>query len=363
MGKNSKNIEGEFEEVPAGSAATNAAGNQSRSNYTAKPAKRGANPALAPYETLVANTAPHKYAFEKFYAGIFFASIVAIISLWIAIVSPESSELAVWAVYSVLCITCVLLISITSSSVMRGHGIVTIFYFLWLILFAVALTLALIDAMHTHILATYPRSWWEDILALPLGISSILFIVILVALSGITYRIGSMFSTARKLPMTTASIVMLLIGMYAILWPSESAFSPALRNTALLVFGAVTMAQAAFILIYIFKNGSIRFMLTNKRLIVVDRFFSEETRERPFDTITNVTVYQGYFGLKYNFGNITLTLSSGILKGRSTFESQRNVVLLGVQDPYLVKNAISAMSMQKRTFMPRDSAGGQQQRR
>lgn len=296
---------------------------------------------LRPYETLVVNTTPHKLSYYKLYIA-----LVLLVILWssllFVIFSENFSDLYFLMSYMVFVLVIISIIYVYSKYVIMHHTSIKILTYIWLILFSIAFTYTTLLFISAEIERNFPGFWWEQILGLPIALSSIFFALIILLLAGILKNLAMIYAPEHRIPITISSTVMML---FSLLTFFQNIYLQliTLRLHFFIGFAFMTIATTIVIGAYLFYRSGLRFIVTNQRIIIIDQFFETKVSERPYEQIIEITVNQSFLGKKYDFGDITITTVLTTADSDEKLKSQHTII--GIRRPYLVKNALNALSM------------------
>jgi hypothetical protein len=313
---------------------------------------------LQPWETIIFDTTPHSHYFLKLKIAYILTTLLWICLLIIAalgitltttkfvggVETTVINNPILWWLVIVVSLLISGIVYVFTESMLRQHRTMIILSHGWIFLLILILSIVLIQIIQIEVQASYPREWWEEFLGLPFTLASIVFCVIVLLISSILWKIASIAPDIYSFPLQTASLTLIAVSIYGLLFPIQTLSQPLVINTLLLIFCIVIIVYGILLLLFINYRGGMRFVITNRRVFAINTFLGKKTEEYFYERIQEADVHQGVVGKKYDFGDITFIAITTIMSATGPKNVRRKFTIYGTRSPVLVKNAILALS-------------------
>lgn len=304
---------------------------------------------LQPYETLLGNVKMHRIALIKLYVSTSIAIIMIILfifgsGLMLKDIRQDATALLQLEILTLITMCLGVTVYFLSFSFLKKYLALRVFGYLWVIVLSFVVATCAVAALHAEFLRSFPEPWWSEILGSQFKLSSIFFVILLMIMSSILYKISHLVSPEHKLPLVTASITMALVSLITLLPSLEFIYSADTRNKAFLILTGLTIGHAAISVFYLVYGGKMRVLITNQRVIIEETFLTPRYTEQPYDQILKVMYSQSWLGRKYNYGNIVIETGKWAKVEGKTLLLKNTVVLPAVENPLLVKNTLIALA-------------------
>ncbi|MEM4293206.1 MAG: PH domain-containing protein [Thermoplasmata archaeon] len=304
---------------------------------------------LQPYETLIGNVRMHRIALLKLFVATALSILMLILfvfasGLMLKDIRHDAGALLGLEILTLVTLSLGVAVYILSFSFLKKYLALRIFGYIWVIVLSFVVATCAVAALYEEFLRSFPEPWWSEILGSQFKLSSIFFVILLMILSSILYKISHLVNPEHKLPIVTASITMALVSLITLLPSLEFLYSADTRNKAFLVLTGLTIVHASISVFYLAYGGKMRVLITNQRVIVEETFLSQRYTEQPYDQILKVMYSQSWLGKKYNYGNIMIETGRWVKVEGKPLLLKNTVVLPAVENPVLVKNTLLALA-------------------
>lgn len=304
---------------------------------------------LQPYETLIGNVKMHRIALLKLFVatGISIVMIILFVfasGVMLMDITQDINALFLLETITLLTFCLGVAVYILSFSFLKKYLALRIFGYIWVVVLSFVVATCAVAALYAEFLRSFPEPWWSEILGSQFKLSSIFFVILLMILSSILYKISHLVNSEHKLPLVTASITMALVSLITLLPPLEFIYSAHTRHKAFLLLTGLTIAHAAISVFYLAYGGKMRVLITNQRVIIEETFLTKRYTEQPYDQILKVIYSQTWLGKRYNYGTIEIETGRWVkVKGKPLL-LKNTVMLPAVENPLLVKNTLLALA-------------------
>ena len=304
---------------------------------------------LQPYETLLGNIKMHRIAMLKLYIGIILAIIMIVLfvissGVMLRDIRNNYDALLQLEIITILTLCLGVVLYSLSFSFLKKYLGLRIFGYIWVIVLSFVVSICAVAALYEEFLRSFPEPWWSEILGEQFKLSSLFFVIFLLVLSSILYKISHLVAKDYRLPIITASITMGVVSLITLLPKLEFLYSATTRNQAFLLLTALTIVYAALSAFYLAYGGKMHVLITNQRLILSETFLSTKYTEQPYNQILKVSYSQTFLGRKYNYGNLVIETGRWVRVGGKTVMLKNTTVLPAVENPVLVKNTLMALA-------------------
>ncbi len=293
---------------------------------------------MARGEHLLLNTTPHPFYFLKLAISI---GMLMVLLLYFLLVSSYSAPITdAWWWWTLLTISGIVasFAYLGSADLLPHHSYLEGMEHVWALFFAFWWSVTATAVLKAQIELNYPKAFWEEFLGLP-SIAMMMFALILFLMSSMIWRIDRYFSGKRGSPLGTISITLMAAGIAALFPPLWFLFSPTVRNTFFYAIMIITLILWVMLSLFIYYKGGMRFIFTNKRIIVIKRFTGTDINEHPYDSIISVELMQGVFGRYFDYGDLKFRVK----RGKKTVSFTVN----GLRNPALARNMVLILSRKK----------------
>lgn len=300
---------------------------------------------LQPWETLLINSTPHPKHFWNLKLAYALSTFLWVCLFIVSALNISLGETLFWWVLTIVSIMFTASIYVLCESVNLHHRIMAAISYIWIFFLIVALSIIAVLLIQSEVARTYPREWWEDFLGLPFTLSSIIFAIVVLIVSSIVWKVALLVPDNYSFPLYVASTSLILVSVYVLLFPINTLGAPEIRGFLFLLFGIVIIVYGLLLVSYILRRGGFTFIMTTKRIVLVDTFLGKKVQEHFYDKVQEVNVIESLFGKRHNYGDLDIVVSINVRTPRGETTIRRKFTVHGVQDPFLVKNTILALSV------------------
>ncbi|MGC9059657.1 MAG: PH domain-containing protein [Thermoplasmata archaeon] len=319
---------------------------------------------LYPYETLLGNVKMHRVGMLKLYISTIISVCLIILFVFasgamLRDIRNDAEALFNLEILTVITLVVGFLIYFLSFSFLKKYLALRIFGYIWVIGLSFVVAICAVAALYEEFLRSFPEPWWSEILGSQFKLSSIFFVILLMILSSILYKIASLVGKDYRLPLVSASITMAIVSLITLLPSLEFIYSQQTRKYAFLLLTVLTIGYAAISAFYLAYGKEMEAIITNQRVIIAERFLSTRYTEKPYDQILKVIYSQSWLGKKYNYGNIVIETGKWVKVEGKLLLLKNTTVLPAVENPILVKNTLVTLANAR--LIQRPGGGSQSQ--
>ncbi len=287
-------------------------------------------------EHLLLNTTPHPFYFAKLAVAIAaLAALMLYMLLASSYLAPITDAGWWWRVLAISGLASVFVYS-ASADLLPHNSILETVEHAWALFFAFWWSVSSTAVVKAQIELNYPKAFWEKFLGLP-SLAMIMFAIILFLMSSMIWKIDRYISGKKATtPLGTISITLMAAGIAALFPPLWFLFSDVVRETFFYATAMMTLLLWILLSAFLYYRGGIRFIFTNRRIIISKRFIGTYLDEHPYDDILSVELMQGFFGRNLSYGDLRFRVKRGNKIVKFTVPAVRN--------PALAKNMVTVLS-------------------
>ena len=165
-----------------------------------------------------------------------------------------------------------------------------------------------------------------------ISVSSIIFLAVVLFLAALLSSIKSELPRGYRKTMGVSSIVLLVVAGSFFVSPDSGRFYAAYYNFFILLFG-LSMLLFSFLLFVFVVGKDTFYILTTERMIIVREYFGREVLIRYYKNMKRAVARQGVLGRRYGYGDLIILSNEG--DGRDSI-----LFIHGMPEPFRIENII-----------------------
>ncbi|MDG6220295.1 MAG: PH domain-containing protein [Candidatus Thermoplasmatota archaeon] len=292
---------------------------------------------LLPGEETKWTGAHHKLSDIKGYVGFSVAMSFAIFCLGIALIGTGVEDSGYWNMFLFVLVIFVIAIFSLSSQSAEGNPLLAYIEVALAAISALLIAMTFLSVLYEQLIDQYsislPSGVPEEFASMAnLPIASLIFVGMLLFVFVIITSLKGEAPKQYRKSLTAAAAVVLLTGASYLFMPQLLEEQLEHSLFALYIFTLFLLAFS-FILFFGLSTKKTRYVVTNKRIVVIKVYLGKEVWMKTFTEIERVKARQGLIGAKYGFGEITMTITT--ITGRPHI-----LIINGVPEPFKVENMI-----------------------
>ena len=273
----------------------------------------------------------------KGYIGFAMAASLAIFCLQIALTSKGTENIAYWNTFLVVLVIFVIFIFSTTTQSTEGCKFLSGIQIMLAAISALLIALTYLSVLYEQLAAQYRMPTHpgapEDMMSFSnLPISSLIFMSMVLFLFVILTSLKTGTPKQYNRCMTAAAIVILLTGT-AYFFEPELLEQRNVHTTFALNIFVLILFLFSFVLFFGLVTKKTRFIITNKRFVLIRLYLGKEVWLKSYGEMDRVTAKQGIVGARYGFGTITLYTT--------THNRRPHILILdGVPEPFKAEHIL-----------------------